>query len=287
MYLEPTLACSCWGAETLWLLGHADQALTRSGAALAIAGELKHPPSLASVVAWTALFHSSRREVRKAREHAEATITLAKELGFPFRLAEGQIVRGWALVAAGEMAAGLAELREGIDTWRATGAELSRTWWLALLAEAYERAGQPEPGLAAVADALEMANKAGERLFEAELHRLRGSLLLECDKTGAVDEAEGCFRQALAVARRQQNRLIELRAATSLARLRGAEGRRAEAYDLLAPVYGWFTEGFDTADLKDAKALLDELPRAGNASALGLDSRARDQQADCRQRFEI
>ena len=193
------------------------------------------------------------------REYAEATIALANELGFPFRLAEGKIVRGWALTAVGETCAGLAELHEGIRSWRATGAELSRTWWLAYLAEAYERTGEPESGLAAVGEALAMAGDTGEHLFDAELHRLQGGLLLQLRESTAADQAQACFGQALAVARRQQTKVFELRAATSLARLWADQGERTQARDLLAPVYGWFTEGFDTADLKDAKALLDEL----------------------------
>ncbi len=259
MYAEPALACGCWRAESLLLLGHGDQALAQSGASLALARQLGHPPSLASVIAWTAIFYATRRDVRAAREHAEATIDIATELGFPYRLAEGKIIRGWALTAAGETTAGVAELREGIDAWRATGAELSRPLWLALLAEAYERAGQPGPGLSAVVEALATANETGERLFEAELHRLHGALLLQEGGTSKVDRAEACFRQALAVARRQQARLFELRAAVSFARFWAGQGERQKAHDLLAPVYDWFTEGFETADLQDAKALLEEL----------------------------
>ncbi len=259
LHQDPALPCHCWAAEISWFLGHGNQALARSAAALALARQLKHPPSLAGGLAWTALFHLTRRDVPRAREHAEATISLATELGSPFRLAEGKIVRGWAMSADGELSAGLAELREGIDAWRATGAELAMTWWLAFLAEAYERARQPQPGLDAVAEALAMASTTGERLFEPELHRLRGGLLMLQGKGAAEDEAEACFRCALEVARRQQARLFELRAALSLARLWQKRGRGAEAHELLTPVYDWFTEGFETADLKDAKALLDEL----------------------------
>jgi class 3 adenylate cyclase/predicted ATPase len=256
---EPALPCHCWAAEIAWLRGNGDQALALSMAALALARELDHSPSLASGLAWTALFHLTRRDVPRAREHAEATISLATELGFPFRLAEGRIVRGWATAAVGETSAGIAELREGIDAWRATGAELSTTWWLAFLAEAYERADQPQLGLEAVTEALEIAGATGERLFAAELHRLRGGLLLLRGDGAADDEAEADFRRAIALARDQRTKLFELRAAVSLARLWQRQGRRAAAGELLAPVYGWFTEGFETADLKDAKALFDEL----------------------------
>jgi predicted ATPase len=266
---EPALSCLCWAAEVAWLLGHGDQALTRSAAALALARELDHPRSLASGLAWTALFHLIRRDLPRAREHAEATISLAAELGFPFRLAEGKIVRGWATATAGETSAGIAEMREGINAWRATGAELSTTWWLAILAEAYIRADQPQLGLDAVAEALEIAGTTGERLFEAEVHRLRGDLLLLRGDGAAEDEAEADFQRAIATARDQRTKLFELRAAVSLAQLWQRQGRSAAAHDLLAPLYGWFTEGFDTPDLKAAKALLDGLahPAAQSSAA--------------------
>jgi predicted ATPase len=149
-------------------------------------------------------------------------------------------------------------MRQGVAAWRATGAELVRPYFLALLAEAYGKGGQAEEGLAVLAEALEVVHHTGERWWEAELYRLKGELLLAVFAENHV-EAEACFQQALAITRRQQAKSLELRAAISLSHLWQQWGKRAEAYDLLAPIYGWFTEGFDTADLREAKALLDAL----------------------------
>jgi predicted ATPase len=142
--------------------------------------------------------------------------------------------------------------------WRATGAEIAWTFLLIKLAEAYGKAGQAGEGLTALAEALALVNKTGERYFEAELHRLKGELLLQQD-AGSGDEAETCFRQALDVVRCQQAKSLELRAVMSLSRLWQRQGKRNEARQLLAEIYGWFTEGFDTADLQEAKAVLEEL----------------------------
>jgi len=176
----------------------------------------------------------------------------------PLWLAAGGVIRGWALAAGGRAADGIAVIRRGLADYRATGAELFSPYFLALLADAHGRADQAAIGLSLLADALDGVERTGVRWIEAELHRLRGELLLALPDPDQP-EAEACFRQALAVAGDQGARLWELRAATSLARLWRDQDRCAQANDLLAPVYGWFTEGFDTADLKDAKALLDEL----------------------------
>ena len=171
------------------------------------------------------------------------------------RIAMGTVLQGWALGAGTE---GIARLRKGLVAYRATGAEAFSTYYLALLAETHLHGGQTEDGLSVVAEALSLASRNEERWWEAELHRLKGMLVLQ---EMAPDErkAEICFQQTLDVARRQQAKSWELRGATSLARLWLDRGKRHDAYDLLAPVYGWFTEGFDTLDLKEAKALLDEL----------------------------
>jgi predicted ATPase len=173
-------------------------------------------------------------------------------------LAFSTSLRGWALARQSQGAEGIGQIHQGLAAYRATGAALAQPWHLALLAEAYQHAGQTEAGLAALAEALTAVHNTGERVYEAELYRLQG----ECLLAGAAAhgaEAETCFRQALAIARRQQAKSWELRAAMSLSRLWQQQGKRAEAHDLLAPIYGWFTEGFDTADLQEAKALLEEL----------------------------
>jgi predicted ATPase len=202
--------------------------------------------------------HQYRREVQVCQERAETTMTLATEQGLPFWAAVGTIFRGWGLAAQGDSEAGLTQMRQGLTAWRATGAVLYQTNSLALLAEAYGKVGQTEDGLTLLAEALEMVHSTGEHFYEAEIYRLKGALLLSC-LTHQPATVETCFRQALAVAQSQQAKSLELRAAMSLARLWQQQDKRQDAYDLLAPVYEWFTEGFDTADLQEAKALLETL----------------------------
>jgi predicted ATPase len=204
------------------------------------------------------MLHIYRREREAVHERTEAMIVVAREQGFATWNASGPIWRGWLLAERGQQEEGIALMRQGLATWLATGTHLFRPYYLGLLAEACGKAGQAVEGLRLLAEALAAARKTGERFYEAELHRLMGKLLLEEAPLNA-SEAEDFFSRALDVARRQQAKSLELRAAASLARVWGEQGRRAEARDLLAPVYGWFTEGFDTADLKEAKALLDQL----------------------------
>jgi predicted ATPase len=169
---------------------------------------------------------------------------------------------------------GTEQIQQGLAAWRATGAGFSQTYFLALLAEACGSLGKPSDGLTVLDEALMLVDKTGERSYEAELYRLKGELLLQQSTSVGVllaapivgraspaptAEAETCFHQALDIARRQQAKSLELRAAMSLSRLWQQQGKRAEALELLAPIYGWFTEGFDTADLKEAKTLLEEL----------------------------
>jgi predicted ATPase len=199
-----------------------------------------------------------RREGQAVKEQAEALVTLSTEQGCALNAAQGTILRGWALAEQGQSAEGIAQMRQGIAGWRATGAELSVPYWSALLAEAYGQAGQAEAGLRVLAEALTAVHKTGDRHHEAELYRLKGELLLQ-QATGSDDEAETCLHQALDIARHQQAKSLELQAAVSLSRLWQRQGKRAEAHALLAPVYGWFTEGFDTADLQEARALLEAL----------------------------
>jgi predicted ATPase len=218
------------------------------------------PYSLATALTFAAIFHQFRREWPRAQERAEQVVILSTAQGFPFWLGHGTVLRGWALTAQGHSAEGMAQIRQGIATWRATGAEITRPYALALLAEACGNAGRADEGLSLLAEALTLAHQHGERYYEAELYRLRGALLLAQEHAGArMSEMEASFLQAIDLARQQQARSWELRAATSLARLWQQQGKRVEARALLAPIYGWFTEGFDTADLQEAKALLEEL----------------------------
>jgi len=168
------------------------------------------------------------------------------------------VLRGWALAEQGQAAEGVAEICQGLAAWRATGAEIGRQWRLLLLAEAQGNMGQTVEGLATLAEALAVVECTGDRRDEAEIHHLKGKFLLR-QIVPAESQAETCFRQALAVACQQQATAYELRVAMSLSRLWQRQGKRAEAYELLAPIYGWFTEGFDTADLQEARALLEVL----------------------------
>jgi predicted ATPase len=185
---------------------------------------------------------------------------VSTEQGFASWLAPGTIVRGWALAQQGQGEEGIAQMRQGLAAYLATGAKLGRPRQLAMLAEAYGRVGQTAEGLAILAEALTAVHKTGERSYEAELYRLKGELLLQ-QPAGSGDEAETCFQLAIDVAHLQQAKSWELRAAMSLSRLWQQQGKRDEARELLAPIHGWFSEGVDTADLQEAKALLGELSR--------------------------
>jgi predicted ATPase len=255
---DPGVVCRGFAAWALGLLGYPDQALQRSDDTRVLAQERAHPFTLAYALDFATRIHQLRREGQLTHQWAEALLTLSREQGFTQRLATGTILWGWALAAQGQTAEGIAQMRQGLAAFRATGAELARPYYLALLAEAYEEAGQAEEGLTALAEALAAAHTTGERFCEAELARLTGESLLaqSAEHHAAV---ETWFQQALDIARRQQAKSLELRTAMSLSRLWQRQGKCKEAHDLLAPIFGWFTEGFDTADLQEAQALLEEL----------------------------
>ena len=185
-------------------------------------------------------------------------MTLCTEQGYAFYLAAGTMLRGWALVAQEAVEEGLAQMGQGLAAYRATGTVGWQPYSLALLAEAQAKAGRADEGLSVLAEAFMLVDKTGEQFYAAELHRLQGELLLQ-QTVPEMQQAETCFHQALDTARSQQVKSLELRAAMSLSRLWQQQGKRDEARELLAPIYGWFTEGFDTADLQEAKALLDAL----------------------------
>jgi predicted ATPase len=258
---EPGMIGLSYTARVLWLLGFPDQALQRSDAALSLARDVGMPGNLAyALLAYAAMLHEFRREERLAQEYTEVGMALAAEQGLAQLLAMGTIRRGRALAARGSGDDGLAQMHQGLAAYRATGAEVRRPYFLALLAETYGKTGQPSQGLSVLTEALTMVDKTAEGWWAAELHRLKGELLLR--QASPTEEVEGCFRQALEIARPQQAKSLELRAAMSLSRLWQQQGKRAAAHELLAPIYGWFTEGFDTADLQEAKALLEELSRS-------------------------
>jgi class 3 adenylate cyclase/predicted ATPase len=240
----------------LFCLGFPDQALARSSAAIAEARSLAHPPSLALSLAHGCRLLSFIGDDAVLGEQVDQLVAVAIEQGFPQWRAQGTIYRGWVEVKNGDVAEGISLLRSGSATYRAIGAETFMPYFIALLARASEIAGQVEEAVTLLDDALQIVERTGERWFAAELHRHKGQLLL---RQGHSEAAEELYRKALSIAEEQGAKLWELRAAMSLARLRRDQGSRAEARNLLAPVYGWFTEGFETPDLKQAKALLDEL----------------------------
>ncbi len=228
-----------------------------------MARECRHPFSLAYALNFASWVHLFRGEDYAAQEVADEVIALATEDGFPFWMAFGTAFRGSALAAQGRCDEGMAQIRQGLAANRAIGTEMTRSYFLGVLAQAHGQAGQIEEGLATVAEVLVFVEKSEERFYEAELYRLKGALTLQSQAAGqrskVEDEAEGCFQKALDIARQQEAKSHELRAATSLARLWQEQGKQTEARQLLSVIYNWFTEGFDTKDLKDAKTLLEEL----------------------------
>jgi predicted ATPase/class 3 adenylate cyclase len=256
---DPGVVCLSYSAWALGLLGYADQALQKSAEALALAQHMSHFHSLALALTWAIYLHQARGELQTIQKRVEALVALAAEQRFPYWSALGTILGGWTLSQQRQAAAGIAQMHQGLAAYRATGAELFRTYWLALLAEAYGTAGQVQEGLQVLDEALALVDKNGERYWEAELYRRKGELLLQSGVGGVERGAEVYFQRALAVAHRQQAKALELRAALSLSRLWRQQGKRAEAYQFLAGVYGWFTEGFATADLQEARTLLNGL----------------------------
>ena len=276
---DPWVTCLAYFAWTLGLLGYPDQALQSSREALSSAQELSQPFSLALALDHASALHQLRREAGGVQERTEASVALAKDQGYPFWIAGGSVMRGWALSQQRRSEEGIAQIQAGLAALRAMGAELGRPYCLVLLAEAYEQAGQAAAGLRSIEEGLKTAHDTGERYYEAELYRLKGELILNDERGTRNDErrkktttlpsvhhssfiihrfaeAEECFKTALDIARRQQAKLFELRAVMSLSRLWQKQGKKAQARQMLAEILDWFTEGFDTADLKEAKALL-------------------------------
>src|SRR5215471_7365213 len=248
-------------SHTLWHQGYPEQALTRSHEALALAAEHTHPFSRAAALAYAVMLHQFRREAHTVYDHAETALALCTEQGFAYYLAWVTIIQGWSFAVQGQREAGMEQMHRGLAALQSTGAKRALPYYLALLAGGYGAVGQWDEGLRVLAEAFAAVATTAERRWEAELYRLQGELLRRAAgrKQKAEETPETCFRQALEVARHQRAKSLELRSAMSLARLWRRQGKRAEARALLAPIYGWFTEGFDTADLQEAKALLESL----------------------------
>jgi len=255
---NPGISCFAWLSWVLWHLGYPDQALARIQEACTLAHDLALPSSEAFALYFAAVVHRLRREGQAAQERAEAVLILANEQGLPGSIAAGTFLRGWALAEQGQLEEGIIQMQQGLDAWRALGiGQLGQTSML--LAQMHGKVGNAAEGLRLVHDAVPQIQKSRERWWEAELHRTEGELILQSNDPSMKPEAEKCFHKAIAIARQQGAKSVELRAATSLGRLWQQDGKKAEARQLLAEIYGWFTEGFDTGDLKDAKALLEAL----------------------------
>jgi DNA-binding winged helix-turn-helix (wHTH) protein/tetratricopeptide (TPR) repeat protein len=283
--------CLSFTGRVLWTLGYPDQARQRIQEALTLAHELAHPLTSVVTACIAALLHTARGEVQAAQERAEEAMALAVERGFIYWEAQAIALRGWALAQQGRGKESVAQIRQGLAAYQETGAQLARPLLLGLLAETYSNTGRPEEGLTVATEALALAQHTGQRSQEAWLSWLRGELLLQAkvrspkseikasresrqvktsqDKSEVASpqhpapstqvEAEACFQRALDLARGQSAKALELRTAMSLSRLWHQQGKKDKARQMLAEIYSWFTEGFDTADLQEAKVLLEEL----------------------------
>lgn len=274
---DPGLACLAFLSFALWHLGYPYQALEQSKRMLALAEQLAHPFSSAislTSAGWLAEF---RRDVPATFEPASAQIAIAEKYGFSSWVATSRVLLGWVLAEQGHIAEGIAQIRDSLAMYRAIGGETGYAHFLVLMAELHGRVGQITEGLSLLAEAAAVIERTGERFSESEVYRVKGELLLKSgvwssasrvQKQKAIrknpqsaihdvqSQAEACFDQALAVARQQSAKSLELRAAMSLSRFWQQQGKKKQAHKLLAGIYGWFSEGFDTVDLQEARTLL-------------------------------
>jgi predicted ATPase len=274
---DPGVGMRCFAAWALWFLGQPDQALDRMQEALTLARELREPHGMAHALLFAAILHQLRREPRTAQEYAEAVLAVCSEHRLVMYKAQATIMRGWTLIEQGRQEEGIEQMRQGFAAYQGTDTQLLRPHFWTLLAEALGKARKTEEGLRGLEESAEAAQLNGDASYLAELYRIKGEMLLIQPATRAVSQAasagkaafeakpsaivqaEACFKQSIKIARQQKAKSWELRAAMSLARLYQKQGKHEEARGLLAQIYGRFTEGFDTADLREAKGLLDEL----------------------------
>jgi predicted ATPase len=252
---DPAMACAGFAAHALWLLGEVTPAVQWMQASLQLSRDLEHPYTLAGALSLAAMLAQYRGAAAEVQTHTAELLTLCAAQGFPYFHAWGTILHGWALSVQGQRRTGITRLREGLRAYTDTGAAILETYWSALLAEALAQDGQTAEALEILNKTLARLHSAGEHRWEAELHRQRALLLLTPPWRRPA-EAAASLHQALAVAHRQGAKSLELRAAISLSRLWQQQGRQTAARDLLADMYGQFSEGFDTADLREARALL-------------------------------
>ena len=266
--LNPGIAMPCLAAWVLWFLGQPDQSLVRIREALTLARALSDPNGLAHALCFAAILHQLRREEVMAQEHAEEGFAVSREHGLAMYPAIAKVIRGWSLLERERREEAIEQMREGLEILQATGTEFIRPQFLALLAEALGKARQHGEALHLLEDALSITHRSSERYYQAELYRLKGEVLLmqsKCLKNSdpppsVFAQAESCFNESINIARQQKAKSLELRAVTSIARLYKDHGKHNDAQRLLTQVYDSFTEGFDTVDLREAKALLNGLP---------------------------
>jgi predicted ATPase len=279
---DPGVSCTTHAAMTLWMLGYPARAAARMQEAFALARSLDHPFSVSYACHFGAGVHQWRGDRQAVRDVEDEALALDTEHGFGLFLTAGAIQRGWLLAEDGREEEGLAQMRDGLARHRNIGAAVLVPAFLALVAEVLEKLGRLAEGLSVVSEAFVAGQQSGQHYWEAELYRLRGALTLRAEarpgrgaSTAAADDAESCFLQAIGVARSQKAKSLELRAAASLSRLWAGQGKVREAHALLSGVYNWFTEGSDTADLIDAKSLLEELESRTGGSRAGRARRSR------------
>ncbi len=255
---HPVVGILDYQSWAYWWLGRPDSSIQKSRECAAMARELDHPQTTASILAHAAVLESVRGDAAAAQTAAIRAIETSREAVIPMRRVEGEIIDGWAKAELGEPAIGAKQVGDGIAEWRKMGNRIANSWWFTLLSQARRRSQDLVGAMDALSEALETIEQTGEHLFDPEVYRVQGDILLADSRLSKIN-AEDSFQRARSIAVAQHMKSFELRAATSLARLWRSQGKTKEAHDLLFPVYDWFTEGFDTADLKDAKALLEEL----------------------------
>ena len=261
---NPAVGLRCHAGWTLWFLGQPDQALERIHEALSVARDLSEPHGVAHTLYFVSIVHLLRREARLAQELAKASMNVSSEHGLLLYQASATIVLGWALSEQGMEEEGIEQMRQGIAAHEATGTEMARPLFLSLLGEALGKTHQTEEGLDLLEEALSLIHRKGERCYLPELYRIKGELLLMRDEKVRINgeladasDAEACFHESIKIAQQQKAKAYELRARMSLSRLYQNQNKHQEARNVLAQIYDSFTEGFDTADLLEAKALLD------------------------------
>jgi predicted ATPase len=254
---DPAVTCLCWSSLALWELGYPNRASKNIQKALELARELSHPHSIVYALHFGAWLHLFLRDSLKVIEFADQEIELSNEQGFPHYFAAGNFIRSWAMVEQGSKEHEIINMQKGLDGYKNTGMEIFCTYYNVCLADSYRKIGKCDKSMLFLSEAENLIKENQEHHCEAELFRVKGHLISDLSKQNQ-DEAENCFRKSVKIAQNQANKSLELRAVISLSRLLQNQGKKDEARVMLEEIYGWFTEGFETKDLKEAKALLEQ-----------------------------